>query len=140
VSQSATIGTTGGDAQLSGTASTIGVPFRVRVFAGSLSSSTELTLTELTQAAPVEFVDYSPVYRVEPDDLDFVNGGEVAIPWQVPSGQVPPLAIYYSESVDGPFELMEDSYQNAGFSQATLLRSGYFFVGAPKPDYLEDCP
>jgi hypothetical protein len=139
-SQTTTIGVTGGDAQLTGTTSTIGVPFRVRVFAGSLTEDTEIELTELTQAAPEEFFDYSPVYRVEPDDLEFVNGGEVSIPWQVPSGFVPTLAIYFSESPDGPFELMEDSYQNAGFSQATLLRSGYFFVGNPKPEGYEQCP
>jgi hypothetical protein len=136
-----TIGPAGGDAELSGTASTVGVPFRVQVTGGSLEEDTELTLTELTQAAPVDFVDYSPLYRVAPDDLEFVNGGEVAIPWTVPSGRVPSdLAIYHSASIDGPFELLTDTYQNAGFSQATLLYSGYFFVGSPKTEELENCP
>jgi hypothetical protein len=131
----------GNDVELSGTAATVGSPFRVRVFAGSVPYNTEMVLTELTLAAPQEFFDYSPVYRVEPDALDFVNGGEVSIPWQAADGWVPTdLAIYYSESEDGPFERMEDSYQNAGFAQATILRSGYFFVGTPKPTELEHCP
>jgi hypothetical protein len=141
ISSSTYVEMAGNDAVLSGTAATIGTPFRVRVFAGSIAYNTELILTELTVAAPEEFFDYSPVYRVEPDDLDFENGGEVTVPWQVADGQVPSdLDIYYSESEDGPYERMEDSYQNAGFSQATILRTGYFFVGAPKPEELEHCP
>ena len=135
------IGATGSDVELSGTAATIGSPFRVRVFAGSVAYNTEIILTELTLAAPEEFFDYSPMFRVEPDDLDFVNGGEVSIPWQAADSWVPSdLAIYYSESEIGPFERMEDSYQNAGFSQATILRTGYFFVGTPKPSGFEHCP
>jgi hypothetical protein len=141
ISSSTYVEAAGVDAELSGTAATVGSPFRVRVFAGSVAYNTELILTELTLAAPEEFFDYSPMYRVEPDDLDFVNGGEVSIPWQAADGVVPTaLAIYHSESEDGPFERMEDSYQNAGFSQATILRSGYFFVGVPKPPEFEHCP
>ncbi len=140
-SVSMTIGPDGGDALLAGTTATRGAPFRIEVFAGSLEEQVELTLTELTLAPHEDFFDYSPVFRVEPDELDFVNGGEVSIPWQVANGQVPgDLAIYHSDSPDGPFELLADSYQNAGFSQATLLRSGYFLVASPKPSDYAFCP
>jgi hypothetical protein len=50
------------------------------------------------------------------------------------------LKFGHSALGDGPFERMEDSYQNAGFSQATILRTGYFFVGALKPTDFEHCP
>jgi hypothetical protein len=141
VSSSTFLEPTGTNAELSGTAATVGSPFRVRVFVGAVPDNSELVLTELTLAAPEEFFDYSPMYRVEPDDLEFENGGLVSIPWQAEDGSVPAdLAIYYSVSEEGPFERMEDSYQNAGFSEATILRTGYFFVGTPKPPELEHCP
>lgn len=135
------VGPAGGDAALEGTPSTIGVPFRARVFAGSLDSDTNLVLSETTLPPPDDFFDVSPVYRIEPDGLDFTNGGEVSLPYQVPSGLVPrEISIYYAESPDGPWTLMADSYDNAGFEQATLVRSGYFISAYPKVGELTACP
>lgn len=140
-STTTSIGAQGGDAQLNGTPSTIGVPFRVRVFPGSLDASTKLKLSETTLSPPIGLFDVSPVYRVEPDAVDFVNGGEISLPWTVPSGFVPQgIAIYHSESPTGPWERMADSYQNAGFEQATITRSGYFIAAYPRTDELENCP
>jgi hypothetical protein len=140
-STSSTVGPEGGTVSLSGTTATIGVPFRVEVFAGSLPAPTELTLTELAAPPPAELNDVSPVYRLEPDGVDFVNGGEVSIPWTVPSGIVPnEIAVYHSDSVDGPYTRLADSYLNAGFSQATLLRSGYFLTAYPRTSAHAACP
>jgi hypothetical protein len=59
----------------------------------------------------------------------------------VPSGLVPAgIVIYFSESVDGPYVPLDDTYQNAGFSQATLLKSGYFLTAYPRTEEQQNCP
>jgi hypothetical protein len=126
------LGPDGGVLALDGTRSTRGAPFEIDVFPGSLADSTEITLHETTATPPEEFIDWSPIFAVNPVELEFVNGGAISIPWSNTPNQVGGLVIYYSESPDGPFELLEDSYQNAGFSQATLLRGGFFFVASER--------
>jgi len=136
-----TIGPDGGELALSHTQSTIGGPFRVKVLAGSLEVLTTFKLSETTLSPPVGLFDVSPVYRVESSAAEFSPGGEVTVPWTVPSGSIPPgIGIYFSDSPDGPWERIEDSYMNAGFEQATLTRPGYFIAAYPRTDELENCP
>jgi hypothetical protein len=114
------------------------VPFQVEVFAGSLSSTVKVKLTELASPTPEGYEDWSPVYSIEPLSLELANGGALQIPWEVPhtgGGTVPrTLAIYTATSLAGPWEALGDSYVNGGFSQATVLSGGYFFVGLPRTD------
>lgn len=137
-STSTRLGPAGGTASLDGTPSTVGVPFSLDVFPGSLATDVNVELRELSVPTPDGFVDWSPVYAVEPGALELTNGGALRIPWRVPhsgGGTVPKtLTVYASASLSGPWQSLPDSYTNAGFSQATALGGGYFFVGYPKPD------
>lgn len=142
LSTEAVIGPEGGEGELSHTASTAGVPFRVKVFAGSVENGTwTITLGETSLAPPQDLFDVSPVYSVGPDGVEFTGGGEVSIPWIVPSGNVPEgIAVYYAESPEGPWERIDDSYTNAGFEQATLSRAAYFVAAYPKTGAFTACP
>jgi hypothetical protein len=129
------IGPDGGTASLSLPRS---VPFQVEVFAGSLSSDVDLTLTELAESTPEGYEDWSPIFAIEPLAVDFLNGGALEIPWEVPhsgGGTVPrALTTFTAASLDGPWLPLADNYVNAGFCQATVLRGGYFFVGLAAAD------
>lgn len=136
-----TIGPDGGEITLSHTASTEGALFRVKIAPGSLEALTTFKLSETTLSPPYGLFDVSPVYRVESSETAFVNGGEITVPWTVPSGAVPQgLGVYFSESPEGPWARIEDSYTNAGFEQATIIQPGYFMAAyAPTPE-LASCP
>jgi hypothetical protein len=128
------VGPDGGSIALSGTRQTQaqGVPVKLDIFAGSLENETKITLLESSLSPPDGFVDWSPVYVIEPTGLDFVQGSGITIPWRNSLQEIDDsLAIYFAETADGPFEKLADSYVNAGFSQATALKAGYFFVGYP---------
>jgi hypothetical protein len=118
-----------------------GVPFELEVFAGSLSDEVDFKLTELAVPTPDGYEDWSPIFAVEPFGVELVNGAALQIPWQVPhsgGGTVPKaLTTFIAASVEGPWQPLGDSYENAGFSQATLVGGGYVFVGLPAPD--DDC-
>ncbi|HWP08744.1 MAG TPA: hypothetical protein VNN72_23540 [Polyangiaceae bacterium] len=136
-----TIGPDGGELTLSHTQSTIGAPFKVKLFPGSLEVLTTFKLSETTLSPPIGLFDVSPVYRVESSVDAFGNGGEVTVPWTVPSGSVPQgIAVYFAESPDGPWTPIEDSYTNAGFEQATITSPGYFIAAYPPPPELASCP
>jgi hypothetical protein len=113
----------------------------VKIAPGSLDVLTTFKLSETTLSPPIGLFDVSPVYRVESSAAAFANGGEVSVPWTVPSGAVPQgIAVYFSESPDGPWTPIEDSYMNAGFEQATITGSGYFIAAYPPTPELASCP
>ncbi|HEV8547624.1 MAG TPA: hypothetical protein VGQ57_01330 [Polyangiaceae bacterium] len=130
---SATLGSAGGKVALSET----GVGFSLEVFSGSLAAATRVDLVERTTPTPDDFVDWSPIYAVEPVSLELVNGGTLSVPYRVPhagGGTVPrSIGLYRALDLEGPWERVADSYNNAGFVQATALGGGYFMVGYPKP-------
>jgi hypothetical protein len=113
---------------LSGTPSTRFVPAKAKSSRQALPQA--LTLTELTTPPPAGFVDASPVYMVEPLALTLETPGEISLPLSNRPGPQA-FALYFTPSMDQPFVRMADSYNNAGFIQATLLRGGYYYVCAP---------
>lgn len=134
------VGPEGGPVQLNGTPSTVGVPFRLQLDPGALDTDVELTLSELALSPPSDLFDVSPVYRIEPDAVEFAYPGHLQVPWTVASGLVPQgIGIYHADSPDGPWERLEDSYTNAGFEQATTTRSGYFIAAYPPTPALAAC-
>jgi len=138
---STTIGADGGDVERSGTTSTLGVPFRLRVPPHAFEHDIIVNLCELTTIPPDDLVDVSPIYQIVPDGLEFDPPAEITIPWTVPPGIIPDgLAIYSAPSPDGPWERHPESYTNAGFEQGLASRSGYFIVAYPKTGDLEACP
>ena len=100
-----------------------------------------ITVTETPSAAPAEFIDYSPVYLVQPSDLLSTVPLRIVVPWANKDGQVAAaLAIYRANDPNGPFAKVTDSYVNAGFMQGSVKELGYFFSGAPKPPISSAAP
>ena len=93
---------------------------------------TIVTVTETSLPPPAGFTDYSPVYRIDPPSVTLQRPGRLRIPWSNRPGIVNrALSIYWSVHPDGPYEPIHDSYLNAGFSQSSLVRTGFAFVGYP---------
>ena len=125
-------GPLGGTVRVSGTPNTRGVDAQAKIAGGALMKTTTVVLTELQAEPPAGFVDYSPVYSVEPLDLVLGAPGQIVLPGTNTGDTYPgALAIYYTPSANEPFRRLQDSYTNAGFWQATLLHGGYYFVGYP---------
>lgn len=129
------LGPSGGTASLNPSS---GVPFKVDVFSGSLSKAVDIKLSELAVPTPDGYEDWSPIFTIEPLDLDLVNGAALEIPYQVPhsgGGTIPKaLTTFVATTLEGPWQPLRDNYINAGFCQATVTTGGYFFVGLPAPD------
>jgi hypothetical protein len=141
VSTSQKVGARGATVSLSGSGSTVGVAAKATIPAGALQQETDITFTELKSPPPQGYTDYSPVYKLEPIDLALGSPGEILLPYYNRPSSIPrALSIYRAESPEGPFTRMADSYINAGFSQATLIRGGYYFVGYPTPEEEKHCP
>ncbi len=135
------VGAAGGTVALGETAATqgAGVAFTIKVPPNALHTETPIVITETRDAPPAGYVDYSPVYRVEPDTLSFDLTPMLSIPWQNALTHIDrTLSIYWAASESEPFERLGDSYTNAGFSQASLPGPGYFFVGFPEPEAIHD--
>ena len=126
------IGPDGGSIELKaeqGTAS--GVAFLLRFPIEAYATDTTVVLTETEEPPPADFVDFSPLYRVE---ADAEPDGEVALqlPWGNKAGSVgQELSIYYSPDLDADWERVPDSYVNAGFMQGSFIGLGYYFAGYP---------
>jgi len=141
ISQS--IGPEGGSIVLLGQqGASSGVPFSVHVPPGAVAQATLLTITETKLPPPANFVDYSPIYHFEPDNLSLGQVVSVQIPWRSNSSTVPQdLGIYWSPLANTcGFTLLGDSSTNAGFEMASLTHAGYLFVGVPKTAVQATCP
>jgi hypothetical protein len=145
-SQAMTIGTAGGKVTLAGQEATqTGVPFSLTIPPGALASDTMITVTETSVSPPADFVDYSPIYLVQPAALTTTVALPIVIGWANKSGlsaggPSAPLAIYAAPDVAGPFTRLPDSYVNAGFMQGSIKAFGAFFSGYPKQPAQAGCP
>ena len=137
-----TVDAAGGKVSLTGRqGQASGVPFSLDIPPGALPGPTTLTITETTLAPPAGYVDYSPVYLVEPLDTTFAHSVPIVVPWGNVSGTVSQsLALYTAPDASSPFTRLADSYTNAGFEQGSVTQGGLFFVGYPTTDYNPTCP
>jgi len=137
VAVTATLGPQGGTVTLDGTPDTLGVPFQIQIYPNSLTATTDITLRELSVSPPAGFTDFSPIYEIDPPGLTFEQGGAIQVnEVNVANGRVSwqDLAIYAAESADGPWRKLDDQQPNAGFTTATLLSTGFFFIGRPSSE------
>lgn len=125
----------GGTVELAGQQGTAAVTFPPTTF----GAATSVTLTETSTPPPRQFLDWSPLYRLDPVGQTLGTPARVRVPWGGPNGVVPPLAIYFS--TDGTtFTRIPDSYTNAGFEQGSLTQLGWLIVGIPRTDATANCP
>lgn len=136
------VGLAGGQVALQaqqGTAS--GVDFRIDVPPNSWQEDLAVRITETAHAPPAGLVDYSPIYRVEPTDVDAQFPMRLRVPFGGNDGELPgTLAIYVAADPAGPFERIPDSYINAGFLQGSTTRFGAFIAASPRTPELAACP
>jgi hypothetical protein len=132
VDQSATamIGRDGGTVTLVGQQGTIALVFPPT----ALAFLTTITVTETSIPPPQGFVDYSPIYRVDPIDITFSAPVGVTVPFSNGRGSDTfdgNLALFWSTSVAEPFELerLTGSSPNAGVIEAAILNGGYGIAG-----------
>ena len=141
-STSMTIGPAGGKISLvaqQGKGS--GVPFSLDIPPTALSQDTVVTITETSLAPPPDFIDYSPVYLVEPASLASSVRIRISLPSGNTSGMLASaLSVYAAVQWGDPFERVADSYVNAGFMQASITQFGLFFAGSPKTPAQTNCP
>src|SRR5438552_12585343 len=112
------------------------VPFAVQIPPGALTENVMVTVTETNLDPPADFVDYSPVFHVEPDTLALFKVAPMQVPWSSnPTlGDFPPeFGVYWNPAATTcGFARRADSTTNVGFEKASLVRGGYYFVGSPK--------
>jgi hypothetical protein len=134
----AMITSAGGSVEVTGTMSTVGVAARLDIPMNGLAAPTVVTLTETEIAPPADFVDGSPIYRIDPADLVIAKPAVLTLPFQIKSGSIPDFAIY---RIDGATTVkLADSSANAGFVRAIVKAGGSYFVGVPKTAAQQSCP
>jgi hypothetical protein len=128
----------GGAVEITGTMSTVGVAARLDIPMNGLTAPTVVTLTETEVPPPADFVDGSPIYRIDPANLVIEKQAVLTLPYNINSGSVPDFAIY---RIDGAnVAKVSDSSANAGFLRASVKAGGSYFVGAPKSAAQQSCP
>jgi hypothetical protein len=109
-----------------------GVPFTLTIPPTALSTPTVVTITELATPPPNGFVDWSPVYRIDPVDTPLTTPASLSIP--ISNGRGFSVAdrnmsIFWSGQSTCALERLPSSYLNAGFAQGSTLRLGYAIAG-----------
>lgn len=109
------------------------IPFALSIPPGAVDKQTLISIEETDLPPPSGFLDWSPVYLVEPRGLSFTKVAGVQIPWSSNLTQVPKTLAIYARDENGScgWKALIDSYTNAGFEQASLTQLGYLFVGVP---------
>jgi hypothetical protein len=135
------IGVSGGTLSLLGEeGAAAGVPMELKISPLALVADTAISITETRIPPPSGFVDWSPVWRFDPIGLTFQAPVAMLMPDSNSGGDVPNvLSVYWS--ADGcTFTRLDDSYDNAGFMNASTTSLGYGFAGYPKSPEQATCP
>ncbi len=120
-----------------------GVAAEVDFPPGAVASTTDVTLIETGIAPPLDLLDWSPVYLVQPAGLVLGFPARIDLPWSngTLAGSMTPsdLAIWFSP--DGTcFTRLSDFADNAGFEMGTLPQLGYLIVASPRAASTASCP
>jgi hypothetical protein len=109
------------------------VPFALTFPPGAVNTLTLVSIEETDLPPPSGFLDWSPVYLVEPRGLALAKVAGLQIPWSSNVSQIPSTLAIYARDENGTcgWKPLIDSYTNAGFEQASLTELGYLFVGVP---------
>ncbi|MDX2011469.1 MAG: hypothetical protein SFW67_14820 [Myxococcaceae bacterium] len=140
-SASAVIGPAGGSVALNGQqARASGVAFTITFPTMALSTPTTITVTETRIRPPTGFVDWSPVFRIDPVGLVLNEPAQVLVPFSQGRG----TAIGGGElfwSTDKPCTLarLPSSSMNAGFNNGNVGRLGYVLSGVARLGTAEYC-
>jgi hypothetical protein len=136
------VGAAGGSVHLTAQqGASSGVDFQIDIPPTTLQVEVQVEVTETTNPPPAAFVDYSPIYLVEPREVSSQFPIHLTLPFGGNDGEIPgTLAIYAAADPAGPFERVSDSYINAGFLQGSIPHFGAFFAGSPRSAAEAACP
>lgn len=142
------LGPSGGTVTLEGRQGTAsGVPASIDFAPGSVQTTTEVTLIETGIAPPLDLLDWSPVYLVQPAGLVLGYPARIALPDSngsnvsgvIQSETPADLAIWFSP--DGTcFKRLLDYALNAGFETGTIPQLGYLIVASAREPSTASCP
>ncbi|MBL8951726.1 MAG: hypothetical protein JNK82_13170 [Myxococcaceae bacterium] len=103
-----------------------GVRFELRVPPAALAAPTRVTVTETSFAMPDDLgLDDSPLYRIEPLDLQLAVPAHVQVPYSNGDGSLffdQRLALFWSDTSTEELVRVPGGYVNAGFMQANIDR------------------
>jgi hypothetical protein len=135
------IGPSGGGISLMGNqGAASGVPMELDFPVMALLNDTEITITETTIPPPFDYEDLSPVWRFDPLAVELHAKVTMNMP-DSPDGSSVALSPVVYWSADGcTWSPLPDSYDNAGFMNASTPTLGYGFVGVQKPPAQASCP
>jgi hypothetical protein len=139
-SSSGVIGPNGGTITLQGQQGPVsGVPFSIAIPPGALSAPTTITVTELNTPPPAGFADWSPLYRIDPVDLQLAAPAKLTVPFSNSCCQSTAapcvntlsrgMGLFWSGQDTCVIERLPSSYVNAGIEQASTTRLGFAIVG-----------
>jgi hypothetical protein len=129
-----TIGPLGGSISLFGQQESIsGLPLTLTIPPGALMYPTVVTVTELPTPPPDGFVDWSPLYRIDPVDVVLAKPALIQIPVSNGAGSETydqNLAVFGSGASTCALQALPDNFDSDGvFNNAALSRFGYVIVG-----------
>jgi hypothetical protein len=123
------IGPAGGTLALVGQQG-LGVAFEITFPPSALAAPTTITITETRLAIPSGFVDWSPVYRVDPVGLELAEAARVKVPFSQGRGtSLGGGELFWSSDTPCELRRLPSSYTNAGFNNANVGRLGYAISG-----------
>ncbi len=130
-----TVGAAGGTLRLAGQQGQVsGVAFSLTIPPGALAADVQIVVTETSLPPPDGFVDWSPVYAIEPAGLTFSSPASLDVPFSNGNGAMTldkNLAIFSSSGLSGACALspLSPASINAGFAQAATTHGGFLIVG-----------
>lgn len=137
---STVIGPSGGSVEIQGRQyAATGISARIDVPPTAIATPTTIVLTETAIPPPHDFVDWSPVYRVEPVGLALSSPTMIRFP-SSNLGSVPSdLALWFS--ADGTcFTQVPDSFLNTDVAMGFTQTLGYYLVGVARSASTLACP
>jgi len=116
-----------------------GVATELELSPGTVVYAMKLSITELSTPPPAGFVDYSPVFRFDAPEVALARPVRIRLPWSNLDGTVDrALTAYHSDNGQAPWQRL-DTRMNAGFTDVTVARLGYFFMGYPDSSQPPHC-
>jgi hypothetical protein len=125
----AAIGPEGGTLSLGGTDATLGVAFSLEIPPNDLAETVVLSVTESTLPPPAAYVDWSPIYDLQPAGLTLSIPAKLTVPMTNVDGVIPlDTSINLSADCGQSYSRLPDSYEGV----TSLWKLGPVFVGYPR--------
>jgi hypothetical protein len=125
----AAIGPEGGTLYLSGTPATRGIAFSLEIPPNTLADTVVLSVTESTLPPPAAYIDWSPIYDLQPAGLTLSMPAKLTVPLTNVDGVIPlATSINLSADCGQSYSRLSDSYEGI----TSLWTLGPVFAGYPR--------